>query len=80
MEGSQHADTICEHSISKSNTNCLKLVACLLDIRLCVEPQDYRQTNDPPSSRSKNGPDHWLAHGPATPQDDAESIASRGST
>jgi hypothetical protein len=26
-----------------------------------------------------NGSDQWLAHGPATPQDDDESIASRGS-
>ncbi|MBU6239878.1 MAG: hypothetical protein KGQ51_18850 [Planctomycetes bacterium] len=26
-----------------------------------------------------NGRDQWLAHRPATPQDDAESIASRGS-
>ena len=28
---------------------------------------------------SSNGGDQWLAQGPATPQDDAESIASRGS-
>jgi hypothetical protein len=50
--------------ISEANTNGLKLVAGILDIDLCLAPQDDRQTHDPPSSRSSTS-----RHGLPTPGD-----------